>query len=379
MRRASSVLISLAVLATSGAARADEELMRIAVVDFANRGADDVLVQECNSRVNAELHKLGVFKVTSKDDIRAMLSHEKEKSLLGCEDASCLAEIGGALGVEYLVTGTVARLDRRVTIDLRLINIRKGSVDNVQRQTVEGGTASDVVDRAGDAAIALVSKLFHARQGFLALVCDEAGAVVKVDGTETTTTPVQGRLTLPFGPHIVEVSKTGFLTFRERITIQPNQGVEKQVSMVPSPDFIEDYESRNSKIRAGAWIATIVAAGAAGTAGYFAIDANGKYDDFKPFQERLQADPRDEAARSQATSLRSQVESADQIWQITGGIALVSAGVATWLWIAGDDPDRYAKWRVVEKPGEGGDGASAPAPSTSAGLRFDPSRFALSF
>src|SRR5688572_27104674 len=95
MCRAFKVVVLLSVMAASGTASA-QDLMRIAVVDFANRGADSVLVQECNGRVNAELHKLGVFKVTSKDDIRAMLSHEKEKSLLGCEDASCLAEIGGA-------------------------------------------------------------------------------------------------------------------------------------------------------------------------------------------------------------------------------------------------------------------------------------------
>src|SRR5262249_1118110 len=151
--------------------------------------------------VNSELHKLGVFKVTSKDDIRAMLSHEKERSLLGCEDASCLAEIGGALGVEYLVTGTVAKLDKRTTIDLPLVNIRKGSVDNVVQSVIENGTATQVVDRAGDASISLISKLFASKQGFLALVTQESGAIVKVDGTEFTTTPVQGRMTLPFGPH----------------------------------------------------------------------------------------------------------------------------------------------------------------------------------
>jgi TolB-like protein len=375
MRRVSMVLLSLAAVMAAGTARADEDLIRIAVVDFANRGADENLVKDCNSRVNSELHKLGVFKVTSKDDIRAMLSHEKEKALLGCEDASCLAEIGGALGVEYLVTGSVSKLDARTTIDLRLVNIRKGSVDNVVQQVVDKGTASDVVDRAGDGAVSLISKLFASKQGFLALVCDEAGATVKIDGAETTTTPVRGRLTLPFGPHLVEVSKTGFLTWRERLTLQPNQGVEKDVSMVPSPDFIESYESSNSKIRTGAWIATVVAVAGAGAGGYFAIDAGNKYDKFKVQKAALEQNPRDATARNLANTDKTQVQSADQISLIAGGVALLSAGIATWLWIAGDNPDRYAKWRVEPSASTGAKSDG----KTSSALRLDPGRMALSF
>ena len=46
-----------------------------------------------------ELSKLRVIEVISRQDIRQMLVHEQDKLALGCDDASCLAEIGGALGI----------------------------------------------------------------------------------------------------------------------------------------------------------------------------------------------------------------------------------------------------------------------------------------
>ncbi len=378
------LLRSLAVLAALAAAfpaAADEEI-RIAIVDFANRGADDLLVKESNARVNAELHKLGVFKVTSKDDLRAMISHEKEKTLLGCEEASCLAEIGGALGVDYLVTGTVTKIETKHSIDLRLVNIKKATVENVVREEVTGGQAA-VIDKAGDAAIALVSKMFASRQGYLVLVCDEPGATVKIDGTEWTSTPVRGRLTLPFGPHVVEVSKKGFLSWRERVSIQPKQAIEREVPLVPSPDFIADYESTNSKYRLGAWISTVVAVGGVGGATFFRVQADSSYGEFQDRKSALEANPADTAVRGEAEGFKADVESFDRLTLISGGVALVSAGLATFFWIAGDDPDKYERYREVAGPGgstatAGGEPATGPAEARSP-VGFDPTRLAFTF
>ena len=361
------------LLLLPGAAAAEAEI-RIAIMDFASRNADDLIVKEAGARVNAELHKLGVFQVTSKDDIRAMISMEKEKTLLGCEEATCLAEIGGALGVDYMINGTITKVDARYTIDLRLVNIKKASVDNVVNKSVEG-SASAVIDAAADAGVNLVAKIFAAKQGFLVLGCDEAGATVKVDGTEWTTTPVRGRITLPFGPHTVEVSKTGFLSWRERVTIQPNQAIEKDVPLIPSPDFIADYESYNSKMRLGAWISTVLAVGAVGASGYFAVAANGAYSDFQGPQDAVNANPADADARSEAESLKSEVERLDTLTYGSIGAVVVTGGLATFFWIAGDDPGKYERFRDVGGPTPGG----GEAPAASSGLRFDPTRMALTF
>ncbi|HUJ24629.1 MAG TPA: hypothetical protein VLW85_01320 [Myxococcales bacterium] len=75
------------------------------MLDLQARGVDAALAQSGGTLIASELDKLEVFKVISREDIRNMLSFEKDKQSLGCEaDQACLAEIGGALGVEYIAT-----------------------------------------------------------------------------------------------------------------------------------------------------------------------------------------------------------------------------------------------------------------------------------
>ena len=60
--------------------------------------------------------------------------------MLGCTDAVCLAEIGGALGVEYLVTGNVGKVGNRFLVNLQLIDIRQIKVVNrVKRESGSEG------------------------------------------------------------------------------------------------------------------------------------------------------------------------------------------------------------------------------------------------
>jgi hypothetical protein len=49
--------------------------------------------------------------VIGKDDIDAVLGFERTKELMGCDDVSCMADIGGALGVSRLVHAKVDKLD----------------------------------------------------------------------------------------------------------------------------------------------------------------------------------------------------------------------------------------------------------------------------
>src|SRR5207249_4712795 len=110
-----SMLRKLALVALTCAAApafaAGDSRVKIAVLDLQARGVDAGLVQSAGTLIASELNKLEVFKVISREDIRNMLSFEKDKQNLGCEaDQACLAEIGGALGVEYIIAGSLAKI-----------------------------------------------------------------------------------------------------------------------------------------------------------------------------------------------------------------------------------------------------------------------------
>ena len=76
----------------------------------------DVVVQEMQAHSGCS--------VLSRADIRAVISLEAEKSLLGCDQESCLSELGGALGVSHLVTGRISRIQGSVLLSLRKTNLK---------------------------------------------------------------------------------------------------------------------------------------------------------------------------------------------------------------------------------------------------------------
>ena len=104
-----------------------------------------------------ELPKQGRFEVISSAEIKNVLGFERQKQLLGCsEDSQCLAELGGALGVDYLISGQLGRLGKRYRLDLRLIDARRSRVVASEGDFLEGGE-----DGLGDATIAMLKRLLQ--------------------------------------------------------------------------------------------------------------------------------------------------------------------------------------------------------------------------
>jgi hypothetical protein len=82
-----------------------------AVFDLQAAGVDPAVATNCTQLLAAEVKRIDGATVLGRDDVNAMLQLEKDKRVLGCsDDTQCLAELGGALGVERLVVGTVGKL-----------------------------------------------------------------------------------------------------------------------------------------------------------------------------------------------------------------------------------------------------------------------------
>jgi TolB-like protein len=124
------VLRPPAAAATSTApARPATARKKIAVMDLkAIQGVAAGSVEILGSVVAADLARQGMD-VVSKSDIQAMLGFQKERQLLGCtEDASCIADIGGSLGVDYVLTGQVGQIGTQYNLSLLVVDSRKAKV-----------------------------------------------------------------------------------------------------------------------------------------------------------------------------------------------------------------------------------------------------------
>jgi hypothetical protein len=76
-----------------------------------------------------QLGQGGGLHITTPSEIQAVLGNERQQALLGCQEgSSCLAELSAALGAEYLVVGSVARVGGETVSTLKLVAASNGEV-----------------------------------------------------------------------------------------------------------------------------------------------------------------------------------------------------------------------------------------------------------
>ncbi len=350
------VLLAAALLAAASPVVASAQAKpKIAVLDFAANGASKELASAAGGVAANELDRMQTFQIVTADAIRNMLAFEKQRQMLGCADAGCMAEIGGALGVDWLVSGKVTKLGASAgipetfSLDLTLTNVKKAQREGSVIETAR--TETELVQKTGKAAQKLVAKILAGRTGRLVVSIAESGAVVKVDDQAKGTTPIKGALSLPAGPHTLTVEKKGFVSYQKDVQVESGKVVEEHVTLVPSPDFVKDYESRQKKIRLGAWISTGVAVAGIATAVALQVNANSLYGNestpgtFLYDRARLQAGVEVQGGvdlRAEANKLKSDIETRQTMSYVAMGLGGVAAIAATYFWIAGEDPNRYS-------------------------------------
>ncbi|MBI5527352.1 MAG: hypothetical protein HY897_13535 [Deltaproteobacteria bacterium] len=93
-----------------------------------------------------EMAKMKEARVIGSKEIDAMLGYEQKKQMAGCTDTSCMVSIGGALGVDKILMGSVGKLGASHTINLKLINIKEGNIEEIYSKRIKGGTEEDFLD-----------------------------------------------------------------------------------------------------------------------------------------------------------------------------------------------------------------------------------------
>jgi hypothetical protein len=105
----------------------------------AKTGLDKGTAEVLSDLLLLELRKAGAFsRVVSAKDVEDLVSFERQKELLGCTQQSCMAELAGALGVDLILLGSVARLGRSAVLSVKLLDVKRGRERAAVAQTMCG-------------------------------------------------------------------------------------------------------------------------------------------------------------------------------------------------------------------------------------------------
>lgn len=126
-------LAALMLVSLAGAVDARPSAAVLELQSKQGVGADVASLLADSLTVN--LRKSGAFsRVVSTTELAATLGVEQQRQAANCDDASCLVEIAGALGVDLLVFGNVGKVGRLWLMNLKMVSARTGvSVSSVSR------------------------------------------------------------------------------------------------------------------------------------------------------------------------------------------------------------------------------------------------------
>jgi TolB-like protein len=140
--RLAVVLTALALAAVAPVHAAEggsRKKVKIAVMEIRALGADTHMTDLLSEVALTEVGAMDRVEVIGRSDIDSMLGFEKQKQMLGCsEEASCVAEIGGALGVEYVIVGSLGRIGALYRLDMKLVETSRGRVRARTGESVDG-------------------------------------------------------------------------------------------------------------------------------------------------------------------------------------------------------------------------------------------------
>jgi len=128
----------------------------VGIAAVASSKADSSLADYCTERLAQRLSERGL-KVTSPDQMLAMLSLAQQKQMLGCSEASCAAELAAALGVDAVVQSRLTRLGAKLELTTLVLKAEDG--DRLAQASATAGSDGELPAAVDEVAKALLGTL----------------------------------------------------------------------------------------------------------------------------------------------------------------------------------------------------------------------------
>ncbi|MBI3178259.1 MAG: hypothetical protein HYZ27_01275, partial [Deltaproteobacteria bacterium] len=129
--------VFLGVLFAAELAHAQDAKPKTAVMPLQPKRVDAVTAEMLDDMLARAIEGSGCCQVMSVQDVNAMLGFEKARDAVGCDDLTCAVDLGGALGVDYFVAGSVGRLGGEFLVQLKLFNVIQSKVVGRGDSTVQ--------------------------------------------------------------------------------------------------------------------------------------------------------------------------------------------------------------------------------------------------
>ena len=115
----------------------ETEKPTVAVLDFEGRGISILESQTLTDRFTTELSNTDRVRMVDRNTMTDVLV-EQGFSSGECTSEECAAEVGAALGVEFMINGTIGLIGNTYTIDCKMFSVATGAAESMKNVSYQG-------------------------------------------------------------------------------------------------------------------------------------------------------------------------------------------------------------------------------------------------
>ena len=120
-------------------------------------GVSKETAQLLGDALAGELRRRAGISVLTQSDVSALLGIERTRQMLGCAEGGCLAEIGGALGADRVVHGSLGRVGSSLVVNLSALDPRRAASAASVSERLRGAGEEAFLDTLPSLADALLA------------------------------------------------------------------------------------------------------------------------------------------------------------------------------------------------------------------------------
>lgn len=192
----------------------------VAILELEPKGVPEVEVSALSDRLRSELLNTGSFDVMERGKMQEILKEQGFQQSGACNTDACAVEVGQLIGVEKMIAGSLGKVGRTYTVNLRLISVKTGRIERSVTRDYAGeidkllttemkqvaqilaasATGRQVAPQAKPAAVSKpIYKKWWFYAGIGAVAAGGAAAALAGGGggEETTPPPVDNTIPLP--------------------------------------------------------------------------------------------------------------------------------------------------------------------------------------
>ena len=117
----------------------------VAVLDFDANGIPEYEVETLVERLRSELPNTGAVRLVDRKMLENIL---KEQGLQqsGCTTDECAAQIGELLGAQYMISGSIGKLENTFTVDMKMVSVSTGAAERARNINFQGGVGGLLIE-----------------------------------------------------------------------------------------------------------------------------------------------------------------------------------------------------------------------------------------